>query len=63
MQKDKFCFLVDIADEYQITPKTLRFWIDPIYEELLGMYRRDRKRLTRLNKRQVERILSFLDGY
>ena len=63
MEDKKYYFLDDIAHDYNMSMRTLRRWIKPIYNELLSMYPIPRKRLSRLTERQKEKIEKYLEGY
>lgn len=52
--------LTEVAGQYNVSPKTMRLWIRPIRDELLGMYPFGQKRIRILLPRQVKRIEEFL---
>lgn len=54
--------LAELAQRYQISKRTLQYYIDPIKEELLSMYPIPKKRLRILLPKQVRRIMEWLDG-
>lgn len=60
MEKKKSYTIRELADMYDVSPKTMRNWIKPIRSELLKMNEDSQKRLRILLPRQMKRIIEFL---
>ena len=60
MKTTKSYTLLEIADFYNVTQKTLYTWLNPIREKLLEMNPARKKRLRVLIPKQVEFIKEFL---
>jgi transposase len=60
MKKYKTYTLQELAEQYQVTIRTMQNWIKPIRAELLSMNPGENKRLRILLPRQVKRIEEFL---
>lgn len=52
--------LEDLAEFYNVSPRTIYNWLLPIRNELLAMNQLRRNRLRTLMPRQVKRIKEFL---
>ena len=50
----------ELADRYNVRPKTIYNWLLPIRQELLEMYPVPKKRLRLLFPKQLKRIYEFL---